>query len=307
MSQEFDQKELRQVFGSFVTGVTVVTATLPNGQTKGFTANSFTSVSLAPPLVLVCLANTSNNFEDFKNNDSFAINILSEQQQEISNTFASPVEDRFAQVSTSVATTGAPIIDDCSAWLDCSSYECYPGGDHIILIGEVKAYGDNNHGALGYYKGAYMNFGLSREAAMVGENSSVQSAIGVLLERDDQLLLWKNEGTGVSLPLASQLSGDKGLINKLSVNGLDAEIGFLYAVFEDEENDISYTYYRGGCDGELNTELAYWCDIDAIPFEQIGDAAARSMITRYVQERSADAFGVYIGGTETGKVGVLKP
>ena len=76
MTQEFDQKEFRNVLGSFVTGITVVSARTPDDELIGFTANSFTSVSLEPPLILVCLANSSGNYELFKNNSSFAVNFV---------------------------------------------------------------------------------------------------------------------------------------------------------------------------------------------------------------------------------------
>ena len=99
MSQaSFDARALRDAFGAFPTGVTVVTAHDPSGQPIGFTANSFTSVSLDPPLLLICLAKSSRNFAAITGSAGFAVNILSETQKDVSNTFARPVEDRFAAV-----------------------------------------------------------------------------------------------------------------------------------------------------------------------------------------------------------------
>ena len=96
--QTVDPRALRDAFGAFPTGVTVVTACDGDGNPIGFTANSFTSVSLNPPLLLVCLAKTSRNFATMTGTPHFAINVLSETQKDVSNTFARPVEDRFAAV-----------------------------------------------------------------------------------------------------------------------------------------------------------------------------------------------------------------
>lgn len=93
-----DPRQLRDAFGAFLTGVTVVTTINAEGQPIGFTANSFTSVSLDPPLLLVCLAKTSRNYAAVTEAAGFAVNILSEAQKDVSNTFARPVEDRFAAV-----------------------------------------------------------------------------------------------------------------------------------------------------------------------------------------------------------------
>ncbi|RSR12238.1 flavin reductase, partial [Acinetobacter baumannii] len=94
-------RELRDAFGSFMTGVTVVTTCKEDGTPLGFTANSFASVSLDPALLLVSIAKTSSNYHNFANTTHFAINILAEEQKDVSNTFARPSEDRFANLSWS--------------------------------------------------------------------------------------------------------------------------------------------------------------------------------------------------------------
>lgn len=103
-----------------MTGVTVVTTHDPDGNPIGFTANSFTSVSLDPPLVLVCIANSSSNYAAFEQAEGFAVNVLAEDQKGVSNTFARPVEDRFAAVSWQQGPQGSPVFEGVSAWFDCS-------------------------------------------------------------------------------------------------------------------------------------------------------------------------------------------
>lgn len=130
-----DPRALRDAFGAFVTGVTIVTTRDDAGKPVGFTANSFTSVSLDPPLLLICLARTSRNFATMTGAKSFAVNILSENQKDLSNTFARPVEDRFAAAEWSDAPQGSPVFADVAAWFECTMQEVIEAGDHVILLG----------------------------------------------------------------------------------------------------------------------------------------------------------------------------
>ena len=123
-----DPRELRTALGAFVTGVTVVTTLDAEGHPRGFTANSFTSVSLDPALVLVCLGKHSSSREIFATAGRFAVNILAEEQKAVSSTFASKVADRFAGLDWRVAETGSPIIADVVTWLDCETHDIIDGG-----------------------------------------------------------------------------------------------------------------------------------------------------------------------------------
>ncbi|MGB3279318.1 MAG: flavin reductase family protein [Pseudorhodobacter sp.] len=145
-----DPRALRNAFGTFMTGVTVVTAHDENGAPLGFTANSFTSVSIDPPLVLVCLANSSQNYDALVAAPGFAVNILAETQIAVSNTFARKVDDRFASVAWRKGPNGAPILNGVSAWFDCRMFKTVDAGDHVILIGEVMAFDQTATPGLGY-------------------------------------------------------------------------------------------------------------------------------------------------------------
>jgi len=151
----FDSGMQRKIMGRFATGVTVVTS--GGDEPAGLTANSVTSLSLDPPLVLFALAGKSGSQQAFRDSGCFAMSILSAAQQEISNRFASPGPKDFSGLNTCTAETGAPILADSLAWVDCRLREVVTGGDHDIFIGEIVA-GDvvQDDGApLLYFAGGY--------------------------------------------------------------------------------------------------------------------------------------------------------
>jgi flavin reductase len=141
---EFTGKDFRSTVGSFATGVTVVT-TRGEEHAYGMTANAFSSVSLDPPLVLVCVISQSEGSEIIKRNGCFAVNILAEEQEPISRYFASRDRprgrDAFREVSHRLATSGSPILDGVIGYLDCGLHAEHDAGDHQIFIGEVLELG----------------------------------------------------------------------------------------------------------------------------------------------------------------------
>ncbi len=133
----------RQVMGRFATGVTVVT-TKSQEKLAGLTVNAFCSVSLNPPLVLVCVDLMSATLPVIRESGVFAVNILTDKQEHLSRCFATPSWERFecfCHADYHVAATGAPIIDDTLAFIDARVVAEYPGGDHVIFIGQVEALG----------------------------------------------------------------------------------------------------------------------------------------------------------------------
>ena len=137
---DFDARDFRRALGTFATGVTVVTSLTEEGEPFGFTANSFTSVSLEPPLVLVCLAKSAAGCAIFEAAGRFAINILADSQRDVSQVFASKGADKFGAVEWRTGLTGAPILAGVAAHLDCVTHETVDAGDHVILIGRVISY-----------------------------------------------------------------------------------------------------------------------------------------------------------------------
>lgn len=132
--------ELRRALGRFATGVTVVTALGPEGKPLGLTANSFTSVSMDPPLVLWCLASHSHNLQAFMEAPSFAINVLASHQQDVCRQFADPqIADRFAQVDWWPGPQGNPLLAEALVRMECERWQAHEAGDHVIFIGRITA------------------------------------------------------------------------------------------------------------------------------------------------------------------------
>ncbi len=133
----------RQVAGQFATGVSVVT-TSSQGRVAGITVNAFCSVSLEPPLVLVCIDLLSHTLPLIRESRAFAVNMLTTEQERLSRCFAGSTPERyehFCHAGYHIAATGAPIIDDVLAFIDARVVAEYPGGDHVIFLGQVEAMG----------------------------------------------------------------------------------------------------------------------------------------------------------------------
>lgn len=151
-----DSAMLRAALGAYPTGVTVVTAQTPARELIGVTVNSFSSVSLDPPLVLFSLQRSLRSLPAFEQCDSFAINFLREGQDHISSQFARPSDTKWADVDFDEHETGAPILHGATAWLACERYARYDGGDHEIFVGRVTAIGHDVEAApLVFYRGRY--------------------------------------------------------------------------------------------------------------------------------------------------------
>jgi flavin reductase (DIM6/NTAB) family NADH-FMN oxidoreductase RutF len=133
----FTAREFRDALGLFPTGIAIVTTVDADGQPAGITVNSFTSVSLEPPLILVSVARTSRNFDLFNVVNHFAVNLLREEQRAISSAFASPTADRFGSVRHRPGHGNAPLIESHLVAFECETYARYDGGDHVLLIGKV--------------------------------------------------------------------------------------------------------------------------------------------------------------------------
>lgn len=150
-----DHKALRQALGSFTTGVTVVTASAPDGRDVGVTANSFSSVSLDPPLILWNLNRRSASLPVFAASSHFAVHILAYDQEDYSNRFARPAGDKFAALDLRRGAGNAPLLDQASTVFECRLAYQYDGGDHVILVGEVERFTATGRPPLVFHGGAY--------------------------------------------------------------------------------------------------------------------------------------------------------
>ena len=159
-----DPSTFRAVMGRFASGVTVVT-TCEGSRRLGITVNAFTSVSLDPPLVLVCIDRSSRLHDVLLKTGIFAVNILSEDQARISTCFASRGKERyenFCNVSSHAEATGAPVFDASLGFVDCRIADVYPGGDHTIVVGRVEALGSADGEPLLYFRSHYLNLAESQ-------------------------------------------------------------------------------------------------------------------------------------------------
>jgi flavin reductase (DIM6/NTAB) family NADH-FMN oxidoreductase RutF len=155
-----DGSEFRRVMGHFATGVAIVTARRPDGSPCGLTVNAFTSVSLDPPLVLVCIERAAMTHDQIVESGSFVVNVLEEERGELLarrfSTFG--VSDKFDGVAYRAETSGAPVLESALAWLDCRVRETVAAGDHTIFLGEVLDADAREGRALVYYRGGYGRF-----------------------------------------------------------------------------------------------------------------------------------------------------
>ncbi len=152
-----DSARYRQVLGHFATGVTVITA-MHDGQPVGMAANSFTSVSLDPPLVAFCAAHASTTWPLIQAGGHYCVNVLSDKQEEICRRFAAKDTDRFLGVGWKPAESGCPILEDVLAWIDCVIDAEHAAGDHVIVVGRVIGMDVADDGRpLLFYRGGYGN------------------------------------------------------------------------------------------------------------------------------------------------------
>jgi flavin reductase len=150
----FDPKKQRKIMGQFATGVTVVTTGGEAGL-HGLTANAVASLSLDPPLVLVAVDKRSATLDYLRKNRCFAVNILRVDQEVLSRRFATVGPKDFSDLNITAAATGAPILADCMAFVDCRVVDVLPGGDHDIFVGEIVAGEYQGGEPLLYFSGAY--------------------------------------------------------------------------------------------------------------------------------------------------------
>jgi flavin reductase (DIM6/NTAB) family NADH-FMN oxidoreductase RutF/DNA-binding IclR family transcriptional regulator len=242
----FDKRELRTVLGTFVTGVTVVTTRAAEGKLYGVTANSFSSVSLDPPLVLWSQSVSSSSHPAFRDTDHFVVNILSDDQVHLSDHFAKSKADKFVDVAYSDGIGGAPVLHGTAAHLECVKVATYPGGDHVVYLGRVERITQGGRRPLAFGQGRYMvpyahdlgpmSLGLgqappaSTEAVRIA-TEAMPAISKVLGDHTLCLSVWGNHGpTAVRFePGAQPVSAD--LRTGLVVSVTRSAVGRAFAAF----------------------------------------------------------------------------
>ncbi|WP_370653484.1 flavin reductase [Caballeronia sp. Lep1P3] len=282
-----------------MTGVTIVTTATSDGKPLGFTANSFSSVSLDPALLLVSIAKTSGNFTTFSTTGHFAINVLAEGQKDLSNTFARPSDDRFAHVDWQMSAHDNPLLSGVSAWFDCTTHEIVDAGDHALIIGKIEAFHSAGYAGLGYYRGGY--FTPAKVSAEVIAGPKV--IVSAIIARDDKVLLAKTPDDKWGLPSREigQEGADKALAALFRRYQPDASASFIYSAYNNTETQHQYITFLCSAPDESAAagEFVDLDDIDSLAFE---DSALASMLERYRKESQLKSFGLYLGDHSSGTV-----
>lgn len=304
----FDRATFRRVLGCFATGVTIVTSIEEDGTLCGLTANSFTSVSLDPPLVLVCLDARSNSLGAIRHSGAFAVNILGEGQRDLSGRFASKLPDKFGDGTWTSAVTGSPTLEGALAWLDCRVERALTAGDHEIVIGRVVALGENAGSPLGYFRGGYFQVSLSQDVTSLGG----RAVFGAIIQHNGRVLLRRFGQDGSwGFPEATATGSQHrlgGLLDILSEAGAPTALNFLYSVAEVPNSGSTWILYRG----ELTTaeprlrdphDWRFFAEGE-VPWGQLRSYETRMTLRRFFKERAEDRFGLF---ADTGSEGFIAP
>ena len=154
-----EAEEFKRILGHWASGVAIVASTGADGKPCGLTANAVASVSLKPPLVLVCIEHSADTHDCVRDSGYFSVNVLESSHERLARRFSAwEVGAKFEGIAFHPETTGAPVLDEALAWVDCRVTAQHDGGDHTIFVGEVLA-GDAREGTpLIYYRGGYGRF-----------------------------------------------------------------------------------------------------------------------------------------------------
>ena len=294
-----NRRALRDAFGSFMTGITLVTARARDGSPVGFTANSFSSVSLDPPLVLVCPGKFLSCYDIFANCTHFAVSILAEGQEDVSNIFAGFKGDRFSKVAHRPDLNSVPILDGAIAHFSCDTHKIVPAGDHSILIGKVTDFSHSGGPGLGYVGGQYFSLGLERDG-----NSGSNVTCGAIIEAQGFVLL-ERVGNRHRPPQVDNLGRGTqrdGLAQALRNRGLTPRINQVYSSFHDESSGTHFTYFLTETEERVPLANADWVPISQLEQLQFSSPAIHHMMSRFAVESRSRDFLLYLGDAQSGDV-----
>lgn len=313
-AERADPRAMRDLFGTFLTGVTVVTAYDPDGTPRGFTANSFTSVSLDPPLVLVCVASSARSHVTLRGSARFGINILGDWQREVSTAFASRSGSRFEGIETWSEPDGPPLIAGCLSAIDCRRETIVQAGDHAIVIGRVLGFRTRPGRPLGYYRGGYVAFGIGSDALERQAGDAILA--GCIVAHAERVLLVQRPGHEAwdvpTLPLRHGEDHRTVLPGLLARLGIKAEVSFLYSVFQEPGDPHTRMIFRGVMTEPLtNTRTADGARLELFsaaqaPWTLVQGRAQAEVLKRFFREQATARFGIYWDTDDGGRVASLE-
>ena len=290
-----DPRELRAAFGRYMTGVTVVTSRDSRDEPVGFTANSFTSVSLDPPLLLVCPGRHLSSFAVFRTASHFGVSVLAEGQEEVSNLFAGGTGDRFSLCEWEEGAHGVPLIAGRTAGFVCAAHDRVEAGDHLILIGRIEAFDRSDAQALGYGPSGYFGLGKEREAMSA---TAVRTRASVLLD-DGHCVHLTEYGDLPTVEVPPDNDSLAALRGHLAARGIAAEPGVVYAIY-DEGPGMRRLVFRARLTASAATLVAK--PIVGLSALAVPDPAVHSMLSRFESEFRNQSFGLYVGDELRGDI-----
>ncbi|MEQ8666724.1 MAG: flavin reductase [Rhodospirillales bacterium] len=297
-----DSAALRKAFGAFPTGVTVVTTVSETGDPVGFTANSFTSVSLDPPMLLVCPGRHMNSFAAFAACERFAVSVLAEGQEDVSNTFARFEGDRFAAARWQPDAAGVPLIEGAAAQFSCRTREIVEAGDHIILLGEIDGFHHSGGRGLGFVQGRYFSLGLEQAAAEAPFHGRRTYAGAIITAGDAVYLMQTPAGWAVPrIQLDPTASVRTALGDWFAADGVPVDLGRTYSVYDGDRGE-HFTFFLGTALTGATAGSGTFVPLGDIAGLAFATPAERSMMDRFVTETRTRSFGFYVGDSVTGYV-----
>ena len=306
LDDKINPNDLRKAFGTFATGVTVITTRQGDGIPRGFTANSFSSVSLDPPLLLICVSKKAKSLDVFLHSEHFCVNVLSEEQKSTASIFATQREDKFEVSKWKNDMNQMPIIEDSLAYFTCKTKNSFDAGDHIILLGEVEDFSSIVGSPLCYFRGEYISLGHEKSLANIASKTGLTSLGVILVNKNSEMILRRINST-YCLPRADNpKNGVDGLIEYLTRIGISCQIESLYSVYHDKPQQKYAIFYRGEAslisnkvDPEIDLEFI---SLDRIKGLKFSDEAEEIMVNRYIMEHKNNSFGLYEGDQDEGIV-----
>jgi flavin reductase (DIM6/NTAB) family NADH-FMN oxidoreductase RutF len=307
-AHECDQRVFRSMLGSFMTGVTVIATRDASGGARAFTANSFTSVSLDPPLILVCLAKSASSLDVFAKAQHFSVNILSERQKEVATAFASR---GAAKDEALAALEGAnpPILESSLSTLCCTYHNMVDAGDHVILIGQVVRFRSGSGQPLGYFRGNYVKFGL---AVSTLEELASAVSVGGLLEQDGRVVLMRRPASDrwevPTIPLRPGEGHTTAIRALFSRLGVSAAPSFLYSIFKEEEKlQTTMIFSVDAVEPAIDAVLPDGTEVRAFsehekPWNLVDGLMMQGMLVRFFRERASGNFGLYFDTADGGRI-----
>lgn len=294
-----DPAVFRKTLGKFLTGVTVVTTRDREGKRWGMTANSFSSVSLDPPLVSVCIANRAASYPAFLSAGHFGISILSAGQQDVAMRFAKPFEDKFEGLPFKEPAPGSLVLEGSAATLACRTHAVVPAGDHIVLLGHVLECAVDDVPVLGYSEGRLFDMEAPSEAGTRVPRPGREVDFGWLIESEGRLLLRRDDATSRWAIPMGPLGGGSTMSESmartaLSVLGVEVEPVFLYSTFDLDEDRTCYVYRARALDGLPEGPSWRLFSEGEMPWSELLHERAVPMLRRYFEESADAQFGIFL-------------